>query len=377
MHSSVQEATATAVTNSDQSMKLAVAMALLRSKLFRNPPPHSSSTPLSDSHRWKRKAKERKQEILRLKQDIKELEDGLHGDICPQSASCKCYFFSDLGKLSPTQLTDSSDHALNDVLRRRFLRHLRFMERRKRRTNNLMERLAFSGCEQCGLKPIAVQVLFVFKFNSEDEMEQLRFSVDFLVDLCDKHFPVGSSFANLVHQAVDFILGSLKNLSSMGKNNNAIEAIVNGLIMRLVRRMCVPPLDELQDSESDRPLYIQHLIRKLGRISYVGQRVILAVSQNISELAENLLFLDPIQLIEFLVSDCLFTWSEDDYFDNRLFKDWVQSVLHARRALEIMESRAGLYVIYMDRVIGELTRQVGKASSLQKQNPDVLDSLFP
>lgn len=39
--------------------------------------------------------------------------------------------------------------------------------------------------------------------------------------------------------------------------------------------------------------YIQHLIRKLGSEPYIGQRVILSVSQRISVAAESLLFMNP------------------------------------------------------------------------------------
>lgn len=68
--------------HSGESMKLAIAMALLRSKLLSKSQPSFSSsslssaarTPHSDALRWKQKAKERKQEILKLKQELKEAE---------------------------------------------------------------------------------------------------------------------------------------------------------------------------------------------------------------------------------------------------------------------------------------------------------------
>ncbi|KAM7472913.1 hypothetical protein LguiA_011096 [Lonicera macranthoides] len=49
--------------------KLLVAMALSRSKLI---------------HKWKRKAKQRKQEILSLKEDLKQAKDGSQHDLFPQ-----------------------------------------------------------------------------------------------------------------------------------------------------------------------------------------------------------------------------------------------------------------------------------------------------
>ncbi|KAB1228290.1 hypothetical protein CJ030_MR6G022927 [Morella rubra] len=131
-------------TNSDdQSLKLAVAISLLRSKFLQNQPPQADRSE-SDALRWKRKAKERKQELLRLREDLKEAEgshvltlsgnvvvsffnviflsDGSQYDLFPRSAACKCYFYDNLGKLSPKRLDDGSDRRFNDVLRRRFLR---------------------------------------------------------------------------------------------------------------------------------------------------------------------------------------------------------------------------------------------------------------
>lgn len=50
---------------------------------------------------------------------------------------------------------------------------------------------------------------------------------------------------------------------------------------------------ELEDSASDVQFYAQHLIRELGRETYIGQRAIVSVSQRISAVGESLLFMDP------------------------------------------------------------------------------------
>lgn len=59
-----------------------------------------------------------------------------------------------------------------------------------------------------------------------------------------------------------------------------------------------------------------------------------------------------------------------------LFEEWITSVLHARKAVELLESRNALYVLYMDRVIGELAKQVNEVPSLQQLNRDIGDNLF-
>ncbi|XP_021639228.2 protein MULTIPOLAR SPINDLE 1 [Hevea brasiliensis] len=367
-----QASNTNAESTSDQSLKLAVAISLLRSKRLQRQAPLPDPPLESDALRWKRKAKERKQELIRLRENLKEAEDASHCDLFPQSASCKCYFFDNLGKLSPKRDGDGFDRRFNDVLRRRFLRQVRLKERR--RTDAPKQRLRLSD------------------LSIDAEVEQLRASIDFLVELCDSASPgQTANFANWSHQAVDFILASLRNLLSAGKNLDFTEDIVNSLIMRLGRRMCSPSQGDESQFDTDAQFYIQHLIRKLGSESYIGQRAILSVSQKISVVAENMLFMDPfdnafpnihrclyimIQLIEFLVSDYLLSWSKDEGFDNVLFEEWVTSLLHARKALELLESRNGLYVIYMDRVLGQLAKQVGQVSLLPKLNQEILDNLF-
>ncbi|XP_057761341.1 protein MULTIPOLAR SPINDLE 1 isoform X3 [Arachis stenosperma] len=317
----------------DESLKLAVAISLLRSKVLNNN--NEPGAPSNDALRWKRKAKERKQEILRLREDLNEALDASHCDLFPASASCKCYFFDNLGQLNPNQHGSVSDARFNDVLRRRFLRQVRFKERRRRvgSSSSSKQRLTLGLTE-------------------EDETEQLKASVDFLVDLCDS--VDDSKFANLAHQAEEFILGS-------------------------------------QHSDANAQYCIQHLIRKLGSEGYIGQRAILSVCQRILVLAERLLFSDPfddafpdmhesmflmIQLIEFMVSDYLLEWSKSEDFDKVLLEDWVSSIIQAKKALELLESRNGLYVLYMDRVTGELAKQFGGASLQKLIKQDIFNSLL-
>ncbi|XP_047326204.1 protein MULTIPOLAR SPINDLE 1 [Impatiens glandulifera] len=338
--------------NVDTSMKIALAIALIRSKLHKaTPPSHPPvdqlpSTSKSDAEKWKRKAKERKQELLRLKNDIKEAQDDSTYDLFPPNATCKCYFFDNFGKLTTDRLEDDCRERYCDVLRRRFLRQVQSRERKRRRDDSTTRRLCYSDC------------------NSEDEIEQLRASVDFLVEICGTDFPVKSSrFSSWSHQAVDFILVTIH-------------------FSYLIRF----PL-----AENDLHHYVQHVIRKLGREPYIGQRVIFSVSQRISVLVESLLLMDPfddafprihcsmytmIQLIEFLVSDYQRAWCDSEDIDIGLFEDWVTSVLHARKRLEILESRNSLYMIYMDRVIGNMAKQVSHTFAFQKLNPNVLDKLF-
>ncbi|WJX44683.1 hypothetical protein P8452_31631 [Trifolium repens] len=97
-------------------------------------------------------------------------DDASHCDLFHESASCKRYFFDNLGQLSHKHDRNDSDNRFNVVLRRRFLRQVRCLV-------------------------------------EEDETEQLKASVDYLVELCETVSPVDDSkFANLAHQSVEFIL---------------------------------------------------------------------------------------------------------------------------------------------------------------------------
>ncbi|KNA15200.1 hypothetical protein SOVF_100490 [Spinacia oleracea] len=366
------EPSATAM-KSNEAMKIAIAISLVRSKLLSQP--HSSvSSSASRTFHWKQKAKNRKQEMLRLSDELKRLEGDLGCDLYPESASCKCYFFKNLQIVSPKKFIDDSDHRLNDVLRRRFLRLVRLHKRIKRKASNSIDQRAFS------------------EFYKEEDIEKLKISAEYLVDLCETPSMVKKpDFANLAHQAVDFILSSVTHVLSTGKDVSVTEGVISNLIVRLVKRMCTPLEDEVCDPETDGRIHIQHIIRMLGKASYVGQRIFLSVCHRISELAERLLLLDPfdesfpqihdsmfvmIQLIEFLVSDYLVTWSKEEGFEISLFEEWLTSFLHARKTLQSMEKRSGLYALYMDRVTGEMARQVGQIPSFQTLNQDILDELF-
>uniref|UniRef100_A0A0E0ENX5 Uncharacterized protein n=1 Tax=Oryza meridionalis TaxID=40149 RepID=A0A0E0ENX5_9ORYZ len=232
------------------------------------------------------------------------------------------------------------------------------------------------------------------EYNTEDEIQQLSLSIDFLVELSDGLFAkreAGSSFATFSHQAVDFILASLKNILLSEREKEIIEEMINGLVARLMKRMCTTPENAGSVDCSDAQFSLQHLFRKLGNEEFVGQRIILAVSQKISNVSEKLLLADPfddgfpemhsnmfimIQLIEFLLSDNFNNWLCRDHFDRKLFEEWVRSILKARKDLEVLDGRNGLYVVYIERVIGRLAREVAPAAHQGKLDLEVLSKLL-
>ncbi|RAL51017.1 hypothetical protein DM860_005373 [Cuscuta australis] len=361
----------------NESLKMAIAMALVRSKLTHTNQPRplslSSFDPLSkDALKWKRKAKERKLEIARLKEDIKI--SGMQQDLFPHNALCKCYFFDNLGQFSSTRAGDDCDHRFNDVLYRSFLRQVRINERKRKLPDGS------KGQE------------YVSEYSNNSEVEKLRASVDFLVDTCHALSQARldeCKFKNWSHQAVGFILDAVKTKSAVGDNIH-VEGVLSSLITCLLQSMCSATREEHQ-ADTDVRFYIQHLMRKLGSDCFIGQCILLSASQRISLVAEGFLFMDPfhdaflkmhhsiylmIQLIEFLVSDYLLTWSGSEEFDTRRFEEWIVTVLEARKVLELMECRSGLYVLYMDRVIGLVAKQVGQSSFLQMLNPEILANLF-
>nr|VDD32504.1 unnamed protein product [Brassica oleracea] len=422
----------------EESLRLAIAVSLLRSKiqnrlsssstslcdapsetdplLWKQKNRRSSSStsrcgaPPSDTDalRWKQKAKERKKEIIRLQEDLKDAESC---DLFPANASCKCYFFDNLGEFSGRRIGEASEPRFNDALRRRFLRIARIRGRRK--STRPSQRLPLSG-------------LLTSEPEYEDEAEQLRISIDFLLELSQAADSSASYFSNWSHQAVDFILGntiqsldlqtnnlipelqfpfigslcctyetnvcscsssynnmlalflhtqaSLKKLISMGRTLESVEESISFMITQLIARMCTPfKGNEVKQLETSVGLYVQHLIRKLGSDPYIGQRAIFAISERISILAENLLVMDPfdesfpemdecmfilIQLIEFLISDYLLSWAENEAFETVVFEEWISSVVHTRKAVAALEERNGLYLLFMDRVTGELAKRV-------------------
>nr|TKW11733.1 hypothetical protein SEVIR_6G252250v2 [Setaria viridis] len=142
-----------------------------------------------------------------------------------------------------------------------------------------------------------------------------------------------------------------------------------------MKRMCaVPENAGTSDSGSidcsDAQISVQHLFRKLGNEEFIGQRIILAVSQKISNASER------IQLIEFLISDYMKDWLCWQHFDKRLFEECVRSILKARNDLQILENMNGLYVVYIERVVGRLAREVAPAALQGKLDLEVFSKLL-
>ncbi|KAJ0090234.1 hypothetical protein Patl1_14545 [Pistacia atlantica] len=60
--------------SNDESVKFAVAIYLIRSKLRLNQNQSTQPSFESDALRWRQKAKERKQELIRLRKDLRKAE---------------------------------------------------------------------------------------------------------------------------------------------------------------------------------------------------------------------------------------------------------------------------------------------------------------
>lgn len=61
---------------------------------------------------------------------------------------------------------------------------------------------------------------------------------------------------------------------------------------------------------------------------------------------------------------------------SELFEEWVRSILKARKDLEVLDGRNGLYVVYIERVIGRLAREVAPAAHQEKLDLEVLSKLL-
>uniref|UniRef100_A0A453RR26 Uncharacterized protein n=1 Tax=Aegilops tauschii subsp. strangulata TaxID=200361 RepID=A0A453RR26_AEGTS len=208
------------------SLKAALAMALIHYKRLPSTTAASVGTSSPPLIHWKRKAKERKREILRLREELKLLQDGVRGEAMePPVASCRCHFFDGCSDLQPPPPTGGGEHWVDEVLRRRFLRLARWKEKRRRLDRSL-------------------PVTSLMEFNSEDEIQQLSLSTDFLVELSDGIFAKRescSTFATFSHQAVNFILSLLKNILLSKREKELVEEIIDGLVTRLMKRMCTIP----------------------------------------------------------------------------------------------------------------------------------------
>eukprot|EP01018_Ginkgo_biloba_P036547 Gb_25080 [translate_table: standard] len=148
----------------------------------------------------------------------------------------------------------------------------------------------------------------------------------------------------------------------------------------------------------DNQFHVQHIMRKLGAQPYIGQRILLAASQRIASVTDSLLCMDPfdatitevhncmfimIQLVEFLVADYTYLWTTDPTFSDRLLEEWIRCYFQVKKVSEVLEPKNSLYTIYIDRITGELAKQLNKIASSEEDNQgsthkfvDMLNSLF-
>ncbi|KAL0915691.1 hypothetical protein M5K25_016129 [Dendrobium thyrsiflorum] len=96
---------------------------------------------------------------------------------------------------------------------------------------------------------------------------------------------------------------------------------------------------------------------------------------------------ERMQLMEFLVSENFQSWTYDEDFDCHsdanpelqnagLFEEWVRSILQTQKGLQFLESRNGLYTLYMERLIGGLMKIVGPLVSGGRLDSQVLSDLL-
>ncbi|KAK1289096.1 hypothetical protein QJS10_CPB18g00361 [Acorus calamus] len=83
-----------------------------------------------------------------------------------------------------------------------------------------------------------------------------------------------------------------------------------------------------------------------------------------------------IRLLEFLISDYILTWTSNQDFDKGMFEEWVRSLLQARNDLQLLEGRNVLYMMCMERVTGELAKQLGPISRQGLLGIDILSELL-
>ncbi|KAH9320855.1 hypothetical protein KI387_015494, partial [Taxus chinensis] len=125
---------------------------------------------------------------------------------------------------------------------------------------------------------------------------------------------------------------SLQGLLMGEEDETFIVGLVNNLMVHLINRICCSPKhDDLDISIPDTKFHVQHIMRKLGAVPFIGQRILLATSQKITSVADNLFCMDPfdpmfcqvhdsmfimLQLVEHLVSDYAYSWTMDPTFND-------------------------------------------------------------
>jgi hypothetical protein len=59
-----------------------------------------------------------------------------------------------------------------------------------------------------------------------------------------------------------------------------------------------------------------------------------------------------------------------------IFEEWARSILKARKDLEVLENINGLYLVYIERVVGRLAREVAPAAHQGKLDLDLFSKFL-
>lgn len=150
-------------------------------------------------------------------------------------------------------------------------------------------------------------------------------------------------------------------------------------------------LSELEDINMDVRSWIFQLLSKLGAATFIGQRVLIMASDQIALVTERLCFVDPfhknfsqvydnmmfvLQLIENLILYHSSCWKNDDNFDERLLEEWVHGFVKLRKSCAIFGKCNSLFLVYMERITGQMVKQLGRLSNMDDAQGKNLHEAF-
>ncbi|CAM6109333.1 unnamed protein product [Calypogeia fissa] len=345
-----------AVQRSTYDVRIAFAIAIIKAR-------RCAPNTERELH-WKKKAKILKDEILALRRELQDIEDGSILDKLPCLAPCECLFLNTRVLEAPRTTTDA-EVFIGKLSVQRFLKNLRILNRAKKNGRKRTRELKVNT-------------------SATDLKGHLALVVDFLADVLGDPIPVSDSknLSTYMHQSVNFIEEAIPHLLQDTKTQQlqvqtSVKKLTSALSMNIMNFL---PQKGIETTENiDTRVWIQKIVLDLGSIQCIGQQLLLTIARVIAEIAETLVCVDPfhdgvaqtysnlfflLQLFERLLSDHLCTWAKTSTLDEDTLQEAVKFHFQTINLFQEFGNWSSLVVFYTNRITGELISQLYKIVAL-------------
>ncbi|XP_024379946.1 protein MULTIPOLAR SPINDLE 1 isoform X2 [Physcomitrium patens] len=335
----------------EMRMKLAVALAMWKTSIRSNPG--------AEENQWRRKAEVLEEKYIVVTKQLEELQGAVVLDRLPLLAPCKCHFLKSAGNEQNEGRNSYGDYIRQSAVQI-FLRNVR-----------VLRKLKLQSVDD----------------NSDEMQGNLAIVIDFVIELLScqaKSIHLKGRYSEAyIHHAVDFIKDTIPLLRREQCEESQL-LVVNNLVKKLALDLVGNLLnftpscqDDSQGDDQEETLVV---MLRLAEYAYIGHRMLLTSSQQMTMVLERLQCTDPfdegfsqayenlfyvIQLIETLVSAHLKSWKDGNNIEQEILEEWVTSHFHCKSTLEGRPNAwTSQIMIMLDSITEKLLEQLQPSAEL-------------